>query len=61
MPEDPGHLKRRGESSVKAAPVSRSIIVPRKSAAVFRAGTDLSHVRMPRTLKCTVMGGLLQP
>lgn len=48
-------------SSSATAPVSRSTIVPRKPADAFRAVAGLGNVRKTRTMKCTVMGGLLQP
>jgi len=60
MPEDPGHLKGRGESSVKAAPVSRSITVPRRAAGESHAAAGRGHVRKTRTVICTLTEGLLK-
>lgn len=48
-------------AQLTARPVSRSITVPRKPAATFRAAAGRGYVRKTRTEICTVMGGLLQP
>lgn len=51
-----GLLKRALEASA-----SRSITVPKKRAATSRLVTGPDHVGKTRTMKCTMMGGLLQP